>query len=128
VKRTRKTDWIEVVVDGVEFISVFRVLRKMFPGGIPDARLTVDNGIIDFEFSKGGARIPCKSRHVIVAHIPGATIRRIATVYGVRNRPSGDMTLVFRPKLQVFATPCAGGPANIASIVNTPSVPSAQID
>lgn len=110
------TDWLEVFVDKAEFLSVIRVMRKMFPGEIPDLRLTVEAGSVRFEFPEGGSVLKCRSKHVIVAHIPGKTIRRIVTAHGIEKQPNGEMALIFRPKLQVFATPLAGGTANIASI------------
>jgi hypothetical protein len=109
MKGSRKADWVEGVVNKAEFLSVIRFLRKMYPCGLPDLRLTVGNGVMTFEFPTGGALLKCKSDDVIVADVPGKTLRRIVKAHGIQKWPQGETTIVFRPKLQIIATQLAGG-------------------
>lgn len=100
---------IKIEVEKAAFIEVARVFRRVYrPQGVDQVSVFSADGFLTIEFRGGGARIPCKSQHAVIAVMEGKDFSSLAAAHRLEKNLSGLIQLTFRPAFGEFATPLGG--------------------
>jgi hypothetical protein len=110
-KPTRKHAEIRVTVDGAEFFSFVRALKRSHRASeIGEVVMSVGDRQLAVQCTRGGCVLVCNKALPVVARLSGGGFSRLVSLVKDANA-SGPLVIVFRPEFGEVSLPCAGAKA-----------------
>ena len=102
---------VRVTVDGAEFYSFVRALKRGYPTShLGEVMMSAQGGKLTIETKKNGCVLVCNETPRVVARLSPGSFCRLASLIKDA-RATGPLVIVFRPEFGEVSLPHAGAKA-----------------